>query len=563
MNVLEIDLTCSTSNFREIEAKVIDEYTGGRGVAGYLLFRASMPGIDPLDPSSPLVIATGPLTGTPFPMGGRFIAAAKSPLTNTAFTSSCGGRLGVHLKKSGIDNLFVSGKASIPTYISIHGGTVQLHPADEIWGREKSFCKSWLRDKHGKDVSILLIGKAGEKQVLFASAENDGWNLERGGFGAILGSKNVKAIVVPGERGERIRPADQEAFSFVAYECKKWLSANPVTSQALPQFGTSGFLTIMQESGVLSVKNHREPGPDEVLALSGEALRRLVKRRKACPFCPVACGRVVSIGSGPELDGLWSLGANLCLFDIEVATKLNNLCNQLGMDAVSTGAVIALACELTERNISDLGVTFGDPVAVERLLVEIGEGSSRGILLGQGTKKVAEHFGVGESGAHVKGLDLPACDPRGAYGNGLGYATSNEGDAMVGPELLGIPKLLDRFAVQGKASLLALNQNTFAFMDSLVLCRFAAFAIPADYFARIAGAVTGKKISWEESIRIGERIWNAERVFNLREGVEPDGLPARLATFPIGDMLQEYYAVRGWGNGGVPSAQKLKQLNLF
>lgn len=187
--------------------------------------------------------------------------------------------------------------------------------------------------------------------------------------------------------------------------------------------------------------------------------------------------------------------------------------------------------------------------------------------MGKGTKRVALHFGITDSDTHVKGLDLPAYDPRGAYGNALGYATSNRGGChlpgyLIGAEVLGIPKLLDRFAVEGKASLLALNQNIFAFMDTMVLCRFAAFAVPTDYYARIVTAVTGTKITWEESIRIGERIWNVERLFNLREKVEPDRLPERLTTFPLSDMLKEYYAVREWDDSGIPNEDKLKQLNL-
>ena len=181
---------------------------------------------------------------------------------------------------------------------------------------------------------------------------------------------------------------------------------------------------------------------------------------------------------------------------------------------------------------------------------------------------MAEHFEITDEEAHVKGLELPAYDPRGAYGNALGYATSNRGGChlpgyLIGTEILGIPKLLDRFAVQGKASLLALNQNAFAFMDTLILCRFAAFAVPTDYYARIASAATGRKTSWEESLRIGERIWNLERLFNPREGVGADRLPTRLTTFPLDQMLQEYYAFRGWDEKGVPTGEKLRQLGIL
>jgi aldehyde:ferredoxin oxidoreductase len=567
MNVIHIDLSCRTSSYRTLDLDIIRQFTGGRGIAAHLLYENIKPGTDALDPLAPFIISTGPLTGTPFPMAGRFMAVAKSPLTNTIFSSSCGGRFGLYLRKSGIDHLVLSGKSEEPAYLELCNGEVKFHSAAALWGRDKAFVKGYLRKKHGADVSILHIGKAGENQVLFANVENDGRFLGRGGLGAVLGSKNIKAIVIaPGRAKPTI--ADKDTFSFLAYECKKWLSANPVTSQALPQFGTAVLYNLMRETGLLSSRNYQETAPFEASALSGEMVRSaLLLRKRACPFCPVACGRVTKYGEGPEFESLWALGANLAVFNLDSVAELNSLCNDLGMDTISAGGVIAQACELTEKGVHDFGVSFGNFQKVKDLLLHIGNGSGPGALLGKGTKGVLQYYGFAEGGAHVKGLDLPAYDPRGAYGNALGYATSNRGGChlpgyLIGTEVLGIPKLLDRFTVEGKASLLALNQNAYAFMDTMVLCRFAAFAVPTDYLARIVTAVTGTKITWEESLRIGERIWNLERLFNLREGVEADTLPERLTTFPLHDMLNEYYEVRGWDRSGVPGEEKLKQLNL-
>lgn len=496
------------------------------------------------------------------------MAAAKSPLTGTIFSSSCGGRFGVALRRSGTDVLVVTGAAQRPIYLLVEDGAVHLKDASGLWGKEKTHVKEYLREAHGRDVSVLLIGRAGETGVLFANIENDGRYLGRGGLGAILGSKNLKAIVVSARKRRKADIADSERFSFLAYECRKWLSANPVTSQALPRYGTAVLFNLMRETGLLSVKDYQETAPLGASALSGEMLTAtLLQKRKACPFCPIACGRVTKYGEGPEYETLWSLGANLLLYDLEAVARLNLLCNELGMDTISAGAVIARGCELAESGVAGMPAAYGNAAAIEEAMLQIAERTGPGTILSLGTKQMAERLAMDDTGAHVKGLELPAYDPRGAYGNALGYATSNRGGChlpgyLIGPEILGIPKLLDRFTVGGKASLLALNQNAFAFMDTLTLCRFAAFAVPTDYYARIANAVTGRKISWEESLRIGERIWNLERLFNLREGVEADRLPERLATFPLDAMLQEYYAFRGWDNKGVPTGKKLKELGL-
>ncbi len=568
MNVLTLDLTNGALDLRQLETDIVDTYVGGRGVAARLLFDLVVPGTDPLDPAAPLVFATGPLTGTPFPMGGRFMAAAKSPLTNTIFSSFCGGRLGVTLRKAGVDALVITGAAVQPVYLLVERGDVRVLDASELWGKEKTHVKEYLRTRHGGDASVALIGKAGETGVLFANIENDGGYLDRGGLGAVLGSKNVKALVVSAKERRKIDVADHELFSFLSYECRKWLSANPVTSQALPRFGTAALFNLMRETGLLSVRNCREPAPVEASARSGEmGATTLLPKRRAWPFCPIACGRATRYGNGPEYDSLWALGANLLVYDLEEVARLNGLCNELGMDAISAGAAIANGCDLAQKGFADMPAAYGNAAVVGETLMRIAERSGPGAILSLGTKRMAERYPTADEAVHVKGLDLPAYDPRGAYGHALGYATSNWGGChlpgyLIGAEVLGIPKLIDRFAIQGKASLLALNQNAFAFMDTLTLCRFAAFAVPTDYYSRIANAVTGRKIRWEESLRIGERIWNLERLFNLREGVEADRLPDRLVTFPLEDMLREYYAFRGWDEKGVPTTGKLEELGL-
>jgi aldehyde:ferredoxin oxidoreductase len=354
----------------------------------------------------------------------------------------------------------------------------------------------------------------------------------------------------------------------MAYECRKWLSANPITSKGLPEFGTGILLNYMRESGLLSADNFRLPAPFESAAVSGEAITEaILKKKRACPFCPVACGRVTTEGDGPEYETLWSLGVNLRVHDVRKVAKLNSLCNELGLDTISTGSVIGMAMELAESGKLKMHAGYGDFDGISSLITALGERDGEGSLLSLGARKLGEMFDSPHIAAHAKGLELPAYDPRGAYGNALGYATSNRGGChmqgyLIGAEVLGVPKLVDRFSCQGKASLLALYQNISAFMDTLVMCRFASLAIPHDYYARIATVATGRRISWEDSITIGERIWNLEKLFNLREGVEEDKLPGRFAEVPLKDLLTEYYAVRGWDETGRPGQDKLNKLGL-
>ena len=567
MKIVTVELGRRSITSAMADDKTVLFYVGGRGTNTRLLFDLAEPGVDPLSEACPIIFGTGPVTGTPFPMGGRFVATSKSPLTGTAFTSACGGRFGVYLRKNGIDTLVLTGASPHPVYISIDHGETTIHDGADIWGKEKAFVKEYLRSRHGRDVSIMLVGRGGETGVPFANIENDGRFLGRGGLGATMGSKGVKAIVVKGKG--KVPIPDRDGFAFISYECRKWLSANPITSKGLPEFGTGVLLNYMREAGLLSASNFRFPAPFASASISGEAITdKILKKRRACPFCPVACGRVTTIGDGPEYETLWSLGVNLSINDIEQVAVLNTLCNELGLDTISAGSVVGMAIELKERGKLSLSADYGDFEGIKSLIRAMGDREGEGEVLALGTRKMGEIFGVEEIAAQAKGLELPAYDPRGAYGNALGYATSNRGGChmqgyLVGAEILGVPKLVDRFSSHGKASLLSLYQNVSTFMDTLVMCRFASLAIPHDYYARIASVVTGRKITWEDSITIGERIWNLEKLFNLREGVEKDKLPARFSEVPLEDLLKEYYEVRGWDESGRPGKDRLGKLGLL
>ncbi len=566
MVTLTIDLASGKTEKTIIAQHIEEEFVGARGTNTKLFSDMTEGIVDPLSEKNPIIFGTGPLTGTPFPMGGRFEVTTKSPQTGTIFTSSCGGWFGVLLKKSGIDTLIVTGAAETPSYISIEEGNIEIANAGHLWGQEKKYVKEWLREKYGRDISILLIGRAGENRILFSNIENDGRYLGRGGLGAVLGSKKIKAIIVKGKG--KIPIADKEGFSFISYECRKWLSANPVTSKGLPEFGTGVLLNYMREAGLSSTNNFRFPAPGESSKIAGEMVTaQILQGKRACPFCPVACGRVNKEGEGPEYESLWALGVNLAIYDLEKVVYLNNLCNEAGLDTITTGTTIGMAIELTETGKGSFHIKSGDFEKIKETIANIAEKKDIGEILALGTKKLGEIYSAKEIAPQVKGLELPAYDPRGAYGHALGYATSNRGGChlqgyLIGAEVLGIPKLLDRHSIQGKASLLALYQNVSAFMDTLVMCRFSSFAIPHDYYARIASTVTGRKITWEDSIRTGERIWNLEKMINLREGVEEDRLPGRFHDVPLEELLKEYYEIRHWDRSGYPKRTTLDGLGL-
>jgi aldehyde:ferredoxin oxidoreductase len=414
---------------------------------------------------------------------------------------------------------------------------------------------------------------------------NDGARaLGRGGVGAVMGSKKLKAIVVEGE--EKVEFADRPRFRFVRYEASKHLTASPLTSQALPQFGTAGVLNIVNTIGALPTRNFQQTQFEHAEDISGETIaERLLVKKAACWSCPIACTRVTRTahgeGEGPEYESVWALGAACGIGDLEAITEASYLCNDLGLDTMSAGATIACAMELTERGIIDGDLRFGRADLLEDTVRAIAYRQGIGDELAEGSRRFAEKHGAGEYSMSVKGLEMPAYDPRAMQGQGLLYATSNRGAChmrgnMLGPEVLGLPKLVHRLQVQGKAGMVILHQNAAAAIDSLVLCKFVNLAVAEEYLARALSAVTGVPCSTGDLIRAGERIWNLERLYNLREGFTraDDTLPRRLLEEPAPDgpskgwvshlpeMLDEYYRFRGWDEEGVPTPRKLKELGL-
>jgi aldehyde:ferredoxin oxidoreductase len=370
------------------------------------------------------------------------------------------------------------------------------------------------------------------------------------------------------------------------YETRKLIRQSPLTSQALPEFGTVVMMNIVNSVGALPTRNHRETQFEGAEAISGETLtEKYLEKNASCWACPIACTRITRTekveGEGPEFETCWAFGAECGCDDMEAIIEANYLCNELGMDTISAGSTIACAMELSELGLLDSDLRFGRADLLAQTVVEMGERRGLGAELADGSLRLATKYGRPDLSMSVKGMEMPAYDPRGMQGQGLLYATSNRGGChmrgnMLGLEVLGLPKLIDRFQVQGKSSYVILHQNVAAAIDSLVVCKFTNMAASEEYFARVLAAVSGMDFSTGELIRVGERVYNLERLYNNRQGFTraDDTLPPRLLNEPSPDgpskgwvshlepMLEEYYRSRGWDQQGVPKPRKLEDLGL-
>jgi aldehyde:ferredoxin oxidoreductase len=406
----------------------------------------------------------------------------------------------------------------------------------------------------------------------------------RGGAGAVMGSKNLKAIVARGNG--KVPVHDKSRLKIVLEESNRWLRAHPVTSKALPALGTPMLVRICARAGIFPLMNFQHVAEGEGLAYTGEELaNRFTVAKSGCTGCVIQCGRVTEIegsrGEGPEYESLWALGPDLGIDDLPGIIRAAHRCNDLGMDTISTGATMACTMELKQRDLRSSTLSFGDAGSVHSMIDQIAHREGEGDELAEGSRSVAEKAGAGQFAMQVKGMELPGYDPRGAQGQGLAYATSNRGGChlrggyLVAREILGIPKKVAGGVVLGKGGHVAKAQDFGAIADSLSVCRFATFALAPEYWSRMVCAVTGWELCGEDLMKAGERIVTLERILNQDMGIEPgmDTLPPRFLQEPLPegpcagetvhlqDMLEEYYAHRNWP-GGIPSGEKRKELGL-
>lgn len=609
--ILRVNLSKGTVSKEPLNMEWAAQYLGSRGLASKYLVEEVDPKADPLSADNKIIWATGPLTGTIASTGGRYTVVTKGPLTGAIACSNSGGYWGAELKFAGYDMVIFEGKSVKPVYLSISDDSVELKDAAHLWGKTVWETEELIKTSHQDPlIRVSSIGAAGENQVLYAAVVNDLHRAAgRSGVGAVMGSKNLKAIAVRGTGGVSNLHNAKE-FIKVTAEKKKILAENAVTGQGLPTFGTQVLMNVINEMGALPTRNHRDVAFEGARDISAEAMAEPRKTdgkphlvtNQACFGCTIACGRISKMdethfsvenkpkywgaSGGLEYEAAWALGAANGVNDLEALQYANLLCNEHGMDPISFGATVGAAMELYDigvltKEVIGLEAPFGSAKALCELAEMTGKGEGFGKELGLGSKRLCEKYGHPELSMSVKGQEFPAYDSRGIQGMGLTYATSNRGAChlrsyTVASEVLGIPVKTDPLVAEGKPELVMAFQDATAAFDSAGLCIFTSFAWGlADIQPQIAAAC-GDEFTLEHLNTIGERIWNMERDFNNRAGFtsKDDTLPPRLLNEPaktgpakglvnkLPEMLPKYYEIRGWDADGQLKADTRKRLGL-
>jgi len=606
--LLRVDLSRNRyveENLNPTEAR---KYLGGRCWGARLLLEELRAGVDPLGPENKLIFLTGPLNGFSHPGCAKYYLMAKSPATHAIGEAMSGGFFGPFLKFAGFDILIVEGVSEVPVYINILNGHVDIRSAQSIWGKSTRHTEEFVkRDLDDKNVKIASIGIAGENLVKFASVMNDLYHAAaRTGLGAVMGSKRLKAVAVGGNPAVPL--ASEDEFKRVQKEAVSSVVSDARVVERC-KYGTTTLVAASQAIGTLPTKNFMFGTFTGAEAISGEALsKRCLVYAKPCYGCPITCDRMIKMsdgpyagleGVGPEYETLASFGS-LCLNDqLDVICKANELCNEAGLDTISTGIVIAFLMECKEKGLlgriydGEQTFSWGDGRTILDAITKIAERSKIGNLLAEGLDSVREKIGgnSGEFALTIKGLEMPLHDPRGKTGLGLSYAISSRGachlriahdpifENRAMPEI-GVNTKASRFSFEHKPEMVVKLEDWEALLGSLVFCRFTAEPlgpINLNRLEKALRAVTGWQVEDEEMLRVGERAVNLERLFNLREGFtfHDDRLPHRFSEAlesgasgghaitkdDLDKMLNEYYRLRGWRDG-VPSTEKLDDLGI-
>ena len=590
--VLRVNLTEGTVKTEKLNEAWAKDYLGSRGLGTRYMVAEVSPKVDPLSPENKLIFATGPTTGSLGTSTGRYEVVTKGPLTGTIAASNSGGTFGPELKYAGFDMIIFEGSSKRPVYLCLEDGNAELRDASHLWGKLSSETTDILLGETALTAKVACIGPAGEKLSKIACVMNDKERAAgRSGVGAVMGSKKLKALVVVGSGG--VTPADPEKAREAALRIRKQLAENPTTGAAFAALGTAMMVNVINQHGSYPTRNSQETVFEGAEATSGETLREtLLVKNKACFGCTIACGRVTKVasgpyagfGEGPEYETDWAYGAMCGVDNLEAITKANYLCNEYGLDTISMGVTVACAMELYEKGYmpkEDAGgieITFGNADAIVKLTEMAGKREGIGDKLAEGSYRLGEAYGHPELSMSVKKQEMAAYDPRGIQGMSLSYATSNRGGChvrgyMVGAEVMGDS---DPQGVEGKDIVLKGLQDSTAVVDSAGVCLFTTFGMGVKEVAEQLTALTGVDYTEESLMVCGERIYNLERLFNLKAGLskDDDTLPPRILNeaIPVGpqkgavsrlpEMLPAYYATRGWDENGVPTEEKLQELRL-
>ena len=609
--ILRVNLSTGTVSSEPLNMDWARAYLGSRGLASKYLVEEIDAKVEPLSADNKIIWATGPLTGTMASTGGRYTVVTKGPLTGAIACSNSGGHWGAELKMAGWDMVIFEGRSSKPVYLSISDDRAELKDASHLWGKSVWETEEIIKKTHQDPLTrISSIGLAGENQVLYAAVVNELHRAAgRSGVGAVMGSKNLKAIAVRGTKGVG-NLADPKAFMQVSAEKKKILADHPLTGQGLPTYGTQVLMNLINEVGALPTRNHRDSQFEGAKDISAEAMatprktdgKKHLVTNQACFGCTIACGRISKIdqthfsvqnkpqywgaSGGLEYEAAWALGAANGVNDLEALQYANMICNEHGFDPISFGATIGAVMELYEMGVlskEQLGIEapFGSAQALCHFADITARGEGFGKEIGQGSKRLCAKYGHPGLSMSVKGQEFPAYDARGIQGMGLTYATSNRGAChlrsyTVASEIAGIPVKTDPLTAEGKPELVIAFQDATAAFDSAGICIFTSFAWGLADVAPQVAAACGPEFTLENLAKIGERIWNLERDFNNRAGftAKDDTLPPRLLNEPaktgpatgltskLPEMLPKYYAARGWNADGQLEAATRERLGL-
>lgn len=600
--LLRINLTKKEIHREKLEANVIKKYLGGVGLAAKLLFDHLKNDVDSLSPKNLIVFAVGPLTGTSVPCTSRYVVCSKSPQTGIWGEANSGGFIGPMIRKAGLYAIAISGKSEKPVYVSICNADTEIRDASHLVGTSSYDTEHAIKKEVGQKFKVASIGPAGENLVKFASIINDGGNAAgRTGMGAVMGSKNLKAIAVFGDRKLGIK--NPEKLGELSAELSRKLRAS---QKGLIAIGTPRYMMESEETGDLPIKYWTEGNFDAIEKISGEALEKFIKKRKTCYGCPIGCHKyTVSLDANssremtmPEYETIACFGSMCMNENLKSIIKANDLCNRYGVDTITTASLIAFSMECYEKGwisreqLGGIDLSWGNEEAIIEMVEKIVRREGFGDVLAEGIRYAAEKIGhnAREIAVHVKGLDLPAHDPRAFESLAVNYATSDRGgchlhgwphcieQGVLVPDL-GIKEKPDRFEWNGKADLVKKIQDWACVNNSLLMCVYAVAVnggVTPSHQSEMLSYAMGWEMTVSKLMKIGERIFNLTRMFNVRLGIssEDDTLPSRILLEPrktggsahhlprFEQVRSRYYKARGWDRNGIPKPSKLDELRL-
>lgn len=600
--ILRINLAKKTTSVETVDEAFAAKYLGGRGWAIKYLLDEMDPKVDALSPENIMIFATGPLTGTVAPTGNRYMVVTKSPLSGALTNSNSGGVFPTEMKKTGFDMFIFEDKADEPVYLWINDDEVEIRSAKHLWGKNVPETEDALLAETHPKAKTACIGQGGENQVLFASIMNDKHRAAgRSGVGAVMGSKNLKAVVVKGSH--KVEIADKAKMDAVCKAMHKTVSDVMKAGGAMRVYGTSYVPPVTNEMGILPTRNFQAGQFEGIDGITGDVINaNYLKKPKPCFRCPIACGRDTKVddpkyggeGEGPEYETIAAYGSACGVDNMAAIIKANYLCNEYGLDTISAGMTVACAMEMAEKGYipqEDIGfdLKFGDPDAMIALTHQMAKREGFGNELAQGSFRLAEKYGHPEIAVTAKKQEFPGYDPRGSKGMGLLYATSNIGASHMSgdiaySEVFGVPEKLDPLSLENKAELVKRFEDAFAIIDATGLCVFLSvrymFEPKVELWptplTEVMNAATGHAFTQQSLLDAGDRIFNLERLFLLRAGLThaDDTLPPRMLNEPLpggpgkghvvelDQLLPRFYEVRGWDDLGKPTLDKLEKLAI-